>query len=64
MTTAKLCCPSCGQFESKVVNVRPTKTCETVWRRRECAHCRARFTTEERIVPTTRPTEKAHTYNI
>jgi transcriptional regulator NrdR family protein len=64
MTTAKLCCPSCGQFESRVIDVRPTKSCESVWRRRCCTHCGEKFTTKEQVVPTTRPTEKIQTYNI
>lgn len=64
MTTAKLCCPTCGQFESRVIDSRPTDANEAIWRRRQCRHCGEKFSTKESIVPTIRPTEKVQTYNI
>lgn len=38
-------CPFCGFDDSKVVDSRPTD--DKIRRRRECTHCRARFTTYE-----------------
>jgi transcriptional repressor NrdR len=42
-------CPFCGQVEEKVVDSREGRDGEVIRRRRECLHCRRRFTTYERI---------------
>jgi len=42
-------CPSCGYFESKVVDSRPTDDGSTIRRRRVCLDCEYRFTTYERL---------------
>ncbi len=42
-------CPFCGHIEDKVVDSREAKVGDTIRRRRECAKCRRRFTTYERI---------------
>ena len=42
-------CPFCGQFESKVIDSRPTEDNEKIRRRRECLSCKARFTTYEEV---------------
>jgi len=42
-------CPFCGHLEDKVVDSREAKVGDLVRRRRECAKCRRRFTTYERI---------------
>ena len=39
-------CPSCGYFDSKVVDSRPTED-SSIRRRRECLECHKRFTTYE-----------------
>lgn len=44
---AKLRCPSCGEFVSRVVKSRARG--DAVKRRRQCETCGARFTTTERI---------------
>jgi transcriptional repressor NrdR len=46
-------CPACGQIESKVVDSRQSDDGSTIRRRRECLACRQRFTTFERVEPTT-----------
>lgn len=40
-------CPYCGETESKVVETR--RQSNFIRRRRECKHCKGRFTTEESI---------------
>ena len=47
--TAKIACPYCKHEHSKVVNTRPSKRTDGVWRRRECEACHRRFTTEEAL---------------
>lgn len=43
-------CPSCGYEGTRVIDSRPGEDGKNVRRRRECPHCRFRFTTFERIV--------------
>src|SRR6185369_12121313 len=55
MTSPKLCCPHCQQFESRVVDSRQTKWRKAeltghIYRRRECEHCHQRFTTQEVVI--------------
>lgn len=45
-------CPKCGTPDSKVVDSRQTEDGRTIRRRRECQHCKYRFTTYERIEET------------
>lgn len=45
MTTPKIPCPKCGEYESRVTNTRPSPT--GVYRRRECLQCGHRYSTEE-----------------
>ena len=40
-------CPYCGEFDSKVIDSRPTEDGEKIRRRRECLSCAKRFTTYE-----------------
>ena len=40
-------CPFCGNFESKVVDSRPSDEGASIRRRRECLECHKRFTTYE-----------------
>ena len=40
-------CPYCACEDSKVIDSRPTDDSERIRRRRECEHCRKRFTTYE-----------------
>ena len=42
-------CPFCGQLDDKVVDSREARTGDMIRRRRECLHCKRRFTTYERI---------------
>lgn len=42
-------CPFCGDMENKVIDSRLGKEGSVIRRRRECLHCRRRFTTYERI---------------
>ena len=42
-------CPSCQHPESRVLESRPTEAGRSIRRRRECLHCRYRFTTYERV---------------
>lgn len=42
-------CPYCENFDSKVVDSRPTDEGQAIRRRRECIGCGKRFTTYERI---------------
>ncbi|HKS95783.1 MAG TPA: transcriptional regulator NrdR [Terriglobia bacterium] len=42
-------CPFCGHLQDKVVDSREARIGDTIRRRRECAKCRRRFTTYERI---------------
>ena len=44
-------CPSCACPLSDVIATRPT-VLGKVWRRRECMHCGARFSTFERVAKT------------
>lgn len=43
----KLECPYCKSMQSAVVNCRPGAAAGGFWRRRKCAACGGRFTTEE-----------------
>lgn len=47
-------CPVCDNEKTEVIDSRPAKTNWGVYRRRECPRCDYRFTTEERIVLTSR----------
>jgi len=40
-------CPYCSYLDSKVVDSRPAEDGASIRRRRECLHCRKRFTTFE-----------------
>lgn len=42
-------CPSCGYFDSKVIDSRPSADGSSIRRRRECLECQRRFTTFETI---------------
>lgn len=42
-------CPYCEFDESKVIDSRPTDEGHVIRRRRECSHCKNRFTTYEKI---------------
>lgn len=42
-------CPSCGYFDSKVIDSRPSSDGSSIRRRRECLECQKRFTTFETI---------------
>lgn len=42
-------CPYCGSKDIEVVETRDSDDLDTIRRRRECASCRKRFTTYERI---------------
>ncbi len=42
-------CPSCGYFDSKVIDSRPVEENNSIRRRRECLGCHLRFTTYEII---------------
>lgn len=42
-------CPFCGQFDSKVIDSRPTDEGQAIRRRRECNACQKRFTTYEKV---------------
>lgn len=42
-------CPFCETLETKVVDSRPTEEGQAIRRRRECAKCKKRFTTYEKI---------------
>lgn len=42
-------CPYCEFDESKVIDSRPTDEGHVIRRRRECAHCKNRFTTYEKV---------------
>ncbi len=43
-------CPSCGYFESKVIDSRPSEDGSSIRRRRECLQCNTRFTTYEKLI--------------
>lgn len=43
-------CPYCGDDQSRVIDSRPVEEEDAIRRRRECARCRRRFTTHERVV--------------
>lgn len=40
-------CPSCGLSEDRVLDTREQKDGQSIRRRRECLHCKSRFTTLE-----------------
>ncbi len=42
-------CPYCNNIEDKVIDSRPTDDNATIRRRRECLHCKRRFTTYEKV---------------
>ncbi|MBI4595437.1 MAG: transcriptional regulator NrdR [Candidatus Tectomicrobia bacterium] len=42
-------CPVCDSADSKVIDSRPIKDGNVIWRRRECISCSNRFTTYERL---------------
>jgi transcriptional repressor NrdR len=42
-------CPVCGKVEDRVIDSRLGRDNSVIRRRRECLHCRKRFTTYERI---------------
>jgi len=42
-------CPFCRDLENRVIDSRLAKDGDTIRRRRECSHCKRRFTTYERI---------------
>src|SRR6516225_2929718 len=42
-------CPFCSHIEDRVVDSREARIGDVIRRRRECAKCRRRFTTYERI---------------
>lgn len=42
-------CPFCDQYKDRVVDSRAGRDGRVVRRRRECLHCRRRFTTYERV---------------
>ncbi len=45
-------CPSCGYFDSKVIDSRPSTEGNSIRRRRECLVCQRRFTTFETVETT------------
>ncbi len=45
-------CPFCGEIEDKVIDSRSSKDGDSIRRRRECASCKKRFTTHEKIEET------------
>lgn len=49
-TLPKLACPYCLHEITRVVDSYPSNWSQTIQRRRQCQHCRQRFTTQERIV--------------
>lgn len=42
-------CPVCSHIEDKVVDSRPVEEGAAIRRRRECLHCKYRFTTYEKL---------------
>lgn len=42
-------CPYCDYLDTKVIDSRPTEEGHAIRRRRECDHCRKRFTTYEKV---------------
>ena len=44
-------CPTCGATGNRVIDSRPAENGTSIRRRRECAGCRQRFTTYERLDP-------------
>lgn len=42
-------CPLCNHLEDKVIDSRPVEEGAAIRRRRECMHCRNRFTTYEKL---------------
>lgn len=51
--TAKLRCPACGDYLSRVVDSRVVgdPAAPMIRRRRRCLTCRSRFSTVERVTP-------------
>ena len=45
-------CPFCHDLENRVIDSRLTKDADVIRRRRECFHCKRRFTTYERVEET------------
>jgi transcriptional repressor NrdR len=46
---APMKCPFCHDLENRVIDSRLTKDGDIIRRRRECFHCKRRFTTYERV---------------
>lgn len=42
-------CPYCAKADTRVIDSRPSEDNNAIKRRRECDHCKKRFTTYERI---------------
>jgi len=42
-------CPYCHSTNNKVIDSRPSREANAIRRRRECIHCRRRFTTYEQV---------------
>lgn len=42
-------CPNCGAVDGRVIDSRDLDDSTTIRRRRECSHCRSRYTTYERV---------------
>lgn len=42
-------CPYCEKLDTRVIDSRPTEEGHAIRRRRECDHCRKRFTTYEKV---------------
>ncbi|MGQ9688941.1 MAG: transcriptional regulator NrdR [Desulfobaccales bacterium] len=45
-------CPFCHSTQNKVIDSRPSREANAIRRRRECLHCRRRFTTYEQVEET------------
>lgn len=45
-------CPHCSNFDTKVIDSRPTEDGKAIRRRRECVGCEKRFTTYEKVEET------------
>ncbi len=59
----KIACPYCQGATSLVIDSRPNKRQDGIFRRRECQECNQRFSTEETIrgsYPTIRTPEETH----
>lgn len=64
----KFPCPRCGDYLSKVTNVRPLSSGDGLGRRRQCLACGKRYNTREILTtpsdPTTEPVNYSQTYHI